>query len=120
MNIREIEELSIPVTNLSVSLRFYHEVFDLPIIDTADGAKIARLGKQVLRFMVVEHNEEPLHFSVEAKDSISALESHLANYGVEIKQPTINHKIMGRAAHSIVIADYDDNIITINTYRQKD
>ncbi|WP_335621929.1 VOC family protein [Lentilactobacillus curieae] len=38
MNIREVEYITIPVSNLEVSLRFYHEVFDLPIIEIADGS----------------------------------------------------------------------------------
>ncbi|GAY73384.1 VOC family protein [Lentilactobacillus kosonis] len=39
MNVREVEYITIPVTNLDASLRFYHEVFDLPIIELNDALK---------------------------------------------------------------------------------
>lgn len=118
MNIREIEALTIPVTNLNASLRFYHEVFDLPILDLADDVKAARLAKQLLVFNPQEV-VTPVEFSVVAKDSVAALESHLANYGVDIKQPAHGVKVMGRDATAIVVADLDDNLITINTYATK-
>ncbi|MGF7437417.1 VOC family protein [Lentilactobacillus senioris] len=118
MNIREIEALNLPVSNLQASLRFYHEVFDLPILELADDVKAARLAKQLLIFSP-KKVVNPIEFSVVAKDSVAALESHLANYGVDIKQPAHTVKVMGRDATAIVVADLDDNLITINTYAQK-
>lgn len=118
MNIREIEALNLPVSNLQASMRFYHEVFDLPILELADDVKAARLAKQLLIFSPQEV-VNPIEFSVVAKDSVAALESHLANYGVDIKQPAHTVKVMGRDATAIVVADLDDNLITINTYAQK-
>ena len=118
MNIREIEALKIPVTNLNAALRFYHEVFDLPIIDLPDGQKAARLAKQLIIFEAKE-DHSPVEFSVVAKNSVDALTSHLANYGVDIVSPIHTTKVMGRDASAVTVADLDDNLITINTYSQK-
>lgn len=63
VNIRDIDHLTLTVTDIARSLRFYHEVFDLPIV-TFDGDRQAVLvGKQKLTFRPLTSHTNPLRLS---------------------------------------------------------
>ena len=68
MNIREIEYITIPVSDLEASLRFYHEVFDLRIVDLPNGDKGADLNKMFLDFRKEDTVDNPISFGLIAKD----------------------------------------------------
>ena len=50
MNIRNIDHLTLTVSDIERSVRWYHEVFDLPIIEFDDGRRGVKLGKQKINF----------------------------------------------------------------------
>ncbi|UDM32316.1 VOC family protein [Lentilactobacillus laojiaonis] len=103
MNIREINYLELNVVNLETALRFYHEVFDLPIIDYG-GKKAIKIGnKQIIAFNQTTKTI-PTKIGMVTKDKYENVTSHLANYGVEIISLT---------DEKIVVMDYDENMITI-------
>lgn len=51
MKMRRIDHIVLTVTSLEESSRFYHEVFDMPIIDrqTSDSVITLRCGHQLIR-----------------------------------------------------------------------
>ncbi|GHP14518.1 glyoxalase [Lentilactobacillus fungorum] len=117
MNIREIEYITIPVSNLEVSLRFYHEVFDLRIVDLPNGDKGADLRKMFLDFHLEDRVDHPISFGLIAKDSMAAIKAHLINYFVDIvDEPTTKTEVR-RKVNSITILDPDQNRIEVNEFR---
>ncbi|WP_268912522.1 VOC family protein [Lentilactobacillus sp. SPB1-3] len=116
MNVREVEYITIPVTNLDASLRFYHEVFDLPIIDLADGSKGAQLNKHFIKFKSVDHVEYPVEFGFVDKDTMDNIHSHLINYFVDIVDGPRETNELRRKATSITILDPDKNQIEITVF----
>ncbi len=51
MKMRRIDHLVLTVSDLEASKRFYHEVFDMPVIDdqTNDNVVTLRCGHQLIR-----------------------------------------------------------------------
>lgn len=117
MNIREIEYITIPVSNLEVSLRFYHEVFDLRIVDLPNGDKGADLRKQFLDFHVEDKVEHPTSFGLIAHDSMKDIKAHLINYFVDIVSEPTEKTEVRRNVNSITILDPDKNRIEVNEFR---
>lgn len=117
MNIRELDYISVPVTDLEQALRFYHEVFDLKIIDLPNGNKGAWLNKQYLDFVETKQaDHRPVKFGLIAKDKMSAVESHLINYDVNIISGPALTSELNRKASQMVVTDLDHNVITISVY----
>ncbi len=116
MNIREIESITIPVSNLEASQRFYHEVFDLPIITLPNGDTGADMRKMFLDFHVVD-KVTPISFGVIAKDSMKDIQAHLINYFVDIVTEPSEKTENRRPVNSITILDPDRNRIEINEWR---
>lgn len=117
MNIREIEYITIPVSNLEVSLRFYHEVFDLQIVDLPNGDKGADLRKMFLDFHQEDKVDHPISFGLTAKNSMEDVKAHLINYFVDIvDEPTTKTEVR-RNVNSITILDPDKNRIEVNEFR---
>lgn len=116
MNIREVEYITIPVSNLEVSLRFYHEVFDLPIIELADGSQGAQLNKHFIKFREVEKVEYPVEFGFVDKDTMENIHSHLINYFVDIVEDPHETNELRRKATSVTVLDPDKNRIEITVF----
>ncbi|MBU9789871.1 VOC family protein [Lentilactobacillus sp. IMAU92037] len=117
MNIREIEYITIPVSNLEVSLRFYHEVFDMQIVDLPNGDKGADLRKMFLDFRQVDNVSNPISFGLIAKDSMEAIKAHLINYFVDIVDEPSTKTEVRRKVNSITILDPDKNRIEVNEFK---
>lgn len=116
MNIREIEYITIPVSDLEVSRRFYHEVFDLPIVKLPNGDMGADLRKMFLDFRVVD-KVTPISFGLIAKDSIADIQAHLINYFVDIVSDPTEKTKNRRNVNSITILDPDKNQIEVNEFK---
>ncbi|EHM00100.1 VOC family protein [Lentilactobacillus parafarraginis] len=116
MNIREIEYITIPISNQEVSRRFYHEVFDLPMITLPNGDMGADLRKMFLDFKVVDQ-VTPISFGLIAKDSMADIKAHLINYFVTIVDEPTEKTENRRNVNSITILDPDKNRIEVNEFR---
>nr|WP_288638953.1 VOC family protein [uncultured Lentilactobacillus sp.] len=117
MNIREIEYITIPVSNLEVSLRFYHEVFDLQIVDLPNGDKGADMHKMFLDFHEEKQVEHPISFGLIAKDKMEDIKAHLINYFVDIVSEPTEKTEVRRNVNSITILDPDKNRIEVNEFK---
>ncbi|WP_283680479.1 VOC family protein [Lentilactobacillus sp. Marseille-Q4993] len=116
MNIREVQYITIPVSNLEASERFYHEVFDLPIITLDDGSLGAQLNKHFIKFRKVDKVESPIVFGFVDKDSMENIHSHLRNYYVDIVAGPTPTNELRRKASSITVLDPDKNQIEITVF----
>ncbi|VDG19052.1 VOC family protein [Lactiplantibacillus mudanjiangensis] len=126
MNIREIDHIVLTVTDIARSLRFYHEVFDLPVI-TFDGDRQAVLvGKQKINFQLVDQPHEPVadkptpgsaDLCLIAKDNIEDIEHHLKSYFVEIVDGPVERTGAHGKLVSLYVRDPDNNLIEISNYK---
>ena len=117
MNIREIEYITIFVSDLEASLRFYHEVFDLQIVDLPNGDKGADLNKMFLDFHQEATVDNPISFGLIAKDKMTDIKAHLINYFVDIVDEPTQKTEVRRNVNSITILDPDKNRIEVNEFR---
>ncbi|WP_261810297.1 VOC family protein [Levilactobacillus humaensis] len=125
MNIRNIDHLTLTVSDLERSLRWYHEVLDLPIITFDDGRKGVKLGKQKLNFQVTDAPHLPIakhptvgaaDFAIIATDPLANILAHLTNYAVEIVDGPIPKQGAQGPMTSVYVRDPDENLIEIGKY----
>lgn len=125
MNIRNIDHITLTVSDIERSVRWYHEVFDLPIIEFDDGRRGVKLGKQKINFQQSDQPHLPVakhptvggaDFAIIATDPLANILSHLTNYAVEIVDgPLPKQGAMGPMT-SIYVRDPDENLIEIGKY----
>lgn len=125
MNIRDIDHLVLTVTDIPRSLRFYHEVFDLPVV-TFDGDRQAVLvGKQKINFQTIAEPHQPVacqptpgsaDLCLIAKDSIEDIEHHLRSYFVDIVEGPVERTGAHGKLTSLYVRDPDNNLIEISNY----
>ena len=65
MKMRRIDHLVLTVRDLEASRRFYHEVFDMPVLDdqTNDDVVTLRCGHQLIRLQTVNRPADHLQAS---------------------------------------------------------
>lgn len=125
MNIKDIDSITLTVSDINRAVRFYHEVFDLPIINDFDRPAV-RLGHHRLEFETPTDKPEisastvalgtaDLAFST--KDNLEATLSHLTNYAVEIDDGPIDYTGAQGDATALWVRDPDHNLIKIVTYK---
>lgn len=125
MRMRRFDDLTIYVSDLEQSRRFYHEVFDMPIIEeqSDDNHVTLRCGHQLIRLMAADTAHRSMVgkaiFSVVARDSIHDISHHFISYEVPIIQPA--HSALGAEGkmQEITIADPDSNTINVVVYHNK-
>ncbi|CAJ1229033.1 VOC family protein [Lactiplantibacillus xiangfangensis] len=125
MNIRDIDHITLTVTDIARSLRFYHEVFDLPILTFDGDRKAVLVGKQKINFQVISEPHEPLaakptpgsaDLCFIAKDPIDAIEHHLKSYFVDIVEGPVERTGAHGHLTSLYVRDPDNNLIEISNY----
>lgn len=123
MNIKNIESITIPVTDVARAMRFYHEVFDLAQLDgVADQLKVG--GKQLLQFVTPAatglHADTIVVGSAEltlaTKDALDKTLAHLTNYAVEIDDGPIPYQGATGEATALWLRDPDHNLIKLICY----
>ncbi|WP_439958907.1 VOC family protein [Secundilactobacillus silagei] len=124
LNIKDIDSLTLTVTDINHSVRFYHEVFDLPIIKDAKRPSL-RLGHHRLEFRtkddgakIAAHVVTPgsAEIALETHDPLENTLSHLTNYAVEIDNGPIPYEGAKGVATALWVRDPDHNLIKIITY----
>lgn len=125
MKIKDIDHITLTVTNIDKSLRFYHEVFDMPIIDTGDGGHTLLCGKQAIKLQVVGEPRHPIaakptpgaaDFCFIVKDPLDEVKNHLESYYVNIVEGPVERNGAHGKLQSIYITDPDQNLIEISEY----
>lgn len=130
MKMRRIDHIVLTVTSLEDSSRFYHEVFDMPIIDrqTSNSVITLRCGHQLIRLQKTNRPTDlkpakPTVGSADlclvAGDKLEDILHHLRSYYVDVVAgPVEKHGSEGEMT-SIYVHDPDSNLIEIAVYKNK-
>lgn len=131
MKMRRIDHLVLTVSNLEASRRFYHEVFDMPIIEEQTNADVVtlRCGHQLIRLQTPQRPTDQLqagHPTVGAADLClvsgddpDEVLHHLKSYYVDvISKPVTKHGSEGEMT-SIYLRDPEQNLIEVSFYKNK-
>ncbi|WP_225364827.1 VOC family protein [Secundilactobacillus silagincola] len=124
LNIKDIDSLTLTVSDVNHAMRFYHEVFDLPIIKNAKQPTL-QLGHHRLTFrtpndkdVITAHVVTPgsAELALETHDALEDTLSHLTNYAVEIADGPVPYEGAKGSATALWVRDPDQNLIKIITY----
>lgn len=130
MKMRRIDHIVLTVSDLEESMRFYHEVFDMPVIDkqSNDHLITLRCGHQLIRLQkgdrptslkAVKPAIGAADFCIVAGDKLNDIIHHLKSYYIDvIEGPVEKHGSEG-AMTSIYVHDPDNNLIEIAVYKNK-
>lgn len=125
MNIRNIDHITLTVSDEERSVRWYHEVFDLPIVEFDNGRRGVKLGKQKINFQQSDAPHLPVakhplagsaDFAIIATDPLANILSHLTNYAVEIVDGPLPKQGALGPMTSVYVRDPDENLIEIGKY----
>jgi catechol 2,3-dioxygenase-like lactoylglutathione lyase family enzyme len=124
MNIREIDHITLTVSDVARSERFYHEVFDMPILEDAPFAGV-RAGKQRIYFVTNEAQPSiapanpttgSIAFSIIAKNPMAEIVNHLKSYFIDIIDEPKTRQGTHGDVQSLLVKDPDGNVIEIANY----
>lgn len=127
MNVRDIDHITLTVTNLDHTMRFYHEVLDLPVVSFTKDLLVVQLGHQKVEFRKAGNQYDPAianptpcasAFTITVKDSLTYLKEHLANYGVTVVKGPVKTRGADGPMISLYIYDPDKNLIEVSSYHQ--
>lgn len=131
MKMRRIDHVVLTVTDLEKSMRFYHEVFDMPVIDDQSDDKYLitlRCGHQLIRLQKAERPTElkatqptigSADFCLIAGDSIEDIIHHLNSYYIDIIEGPVKKNGAEGEMTSLYVHDPDNNLIEIAVYKNK-
>ncbi|MEJ6399701.1 VOC family protein [Nicoliella lavandulae] len=128
MKIKDIDQITVTVTDLKATMRFYHEVFDLPIISIDDEHLAIQIGHQKIVFVTVETattnkiaTPTPGASSITliVKDSLDYVINHMANYGVDVIDGPTEIKGSNGPMNAISVYDPDQNVIQLCETKRK-
>ncbi|WP_295731148.1 VOC family protein [uncultured Limosilactobacillus sp.] len=133
MKMRRIDHIVLTVNDLEASRRFYHEVFDMPIVNNQakqnEHIVTLRCGHQLIRLQDTKRPQNQLQAShptpgsadlclVSGDDPEDVLH-HLRSYYVDvIRKPQPNQGAEGDMT-SLYLRDPDQNLIEICFYKNK-
>ena len=130
MKMRRIDHVVLTVTDLEQSMRFYHGVFDMPVIkeQSNDDLITMRCGHQLIRLQKIDRPTtlkaaNPTIGSADlclvAGDSIDDIVHHLNSYYIDIiAGPIVKQGAEGEMT-SLYVYDPDNNLIEIAVYKNK-
>ena len=130
MKMRRIDHVVLTVTDLEQSMRFYHEVFDMPVIkeQSNDDLITMRCGHQLIRLQKIDRPTtlkaaNPTIGSADlclvAGDSIYDIVHHLNSYYIDIIAGPIVKQGAESEMTSLYVYDPDNNLIEIAVYKNK-
>ncbi|AUJ31232.1 MAG: VOC family protein [Liquorilactobacillus nagelii] len=130
MKIKRVDHLVLTVNDVARAIRFYHEVFDMPIINFKDETEphCVRCGHQLLEFQTTSQPQQPAAatptvssaaFSIVTGDKLSDVCNHLESYYVPIIAGPIKKVGSEGPLTAVYIHDCDQNIIEIASYQNK-
>lgn len=129
MKMRRIDHVVLTVSNLKQALRFYHEVFDMPVLnDQSDDKQVTlRCGHQLIRLQLADRPAlvaaHPTIGSADlclvAGDQLEDIIHHLNSYYVDIIAGPVEKVGAEGAMTSVYLHDPDNNLIEIAVYKNK-
>ena len=129
MKMSRIDHVVLTVSDLEQSRRFYHEVFDMPVIDqqTKPSVVTLRCGHQLIRLQKTDRDalvaRKPTVGSADlclvANDPIDAILHHLKSYYVDVIAGPVDRLGAEGPMQSIYLHDPDQNLIEIAVYENK-
>ena len=130
MKMRRIDHVVLTVTNLEDSMRFYHEVFDMPVIDDHinDELITIRCGHHLIRLQKVDRStklvaDKPTIGSADlclvAGDKVDNILHHFKSYYVDVVEGPVEKHGSEGAMTSIYVHDPDKNLIEVAVYANK-
>lgn len=130
MKMRRIDHVVLTVTNLEDSMRFYHEVFDMPVIDDQSNDEVItlRCGHQLIRLQKVDRStklvaDKPTIGSADlclvAGDKVDDILHHFKSYYVDVVEGPVEKHGSEGAMTSIYVHDPDKNLIEVAVYANK-
>nr|WP_321315757.1 VOC family protein [uncultured Ligilactobacillus sp.] len=128
MRVRRLDHIVLTVSNIEKATRFYHEVFDMPVINdqTDENVTTLRCGHQLIRLQKSDRPTElkaehptigAADFCIVVGDDIESVENHLKSYFVNIVAGPIEKMGSEGKMTSIYITDNDQNLIEISSYK---
>ncbi|QBO36532.1 lactoylglutathione lyase [Periweissella cryptocerci] len=105
MKPKTISTHTIPVKNAAREFRFFHEVFDIPVVEHENFEHLILQQER----LVLDENAEPTELTLTVKDHQAELANHLASYYVtQVGEPVEEgQKVV------FTIKDFEDNTIKI-------
>lgn len=130
MKMRRIDHVVLTVTNLEDSMRFYHEVFDMPVIDDQSNDELItlRCGHQLIRLQKGDRStklvaDKPTIGSADlclvAGDKVDDILHHFKSYYVDVVEGPVEKHGSEGAMTSIYVHDPDKNLIEVAVYANK-
>ena len=130
MKMRRIDHVVLTVSNLQEAMRFYHEVFDMPVIDdqSNDHLITLRCGHQLIRLQKADRPTDlkaatPTVGSADlcliAGDKVEDIIHHLNSYYIDIVEGPVEKHGSEGAMTSLYVHDPDNNLVEISVYKNK-
>ncbi len=130
MKMRRIDHVVLTVTDLEESMRFYHEVFDMPILENQNDEDLItlRCGHQLIRLQKAERPTalKAAHPTIGAADlclvagdSIDDIIHHLNSYYIDLVAGPVERQGAEGKMTSLYVYDPDNNLIEISVYKNK-
>ncbi|WP_267202207.1 VOC family protein [Limosilactobacillus kribbianus] len=130
MKMRRIDHVVLTVSDLEESMRFYHEVFDMPVIEqqTTTDVITLRCGHQLIRLQKADRDTalkapHPTSGAADlclvAGDQFDDILHHLRSYYVDVVEGPIPKYGSEGEMTSIYVHDPDQNLIEIAVYKNK-
>lgn len=130
MKIKRVDHLVLTVTDIAKAIRFYHEVFDMPIINfNAQGEpNCVRCGHQLLEFQTTDRlpkltAAQPTSSSaaicIVSGDKPEDVCNHLKSYYIPIIAGPVEQVGSEGKMTAIYIHDCDQNLIEIASYKDR-
>lgn len=129
MKMRRIDHVVLTVSDLKQALRFYHEVFDMPVLnDQSDDKQVTlRCGHQLIRLQLADRPAlvaahptiGAADLCLVAGDQLEDIIHHLNSYYVDIIAGPVEKIGAEGAMTSVYLHDPDNNLIEIAVYKNK-
>ncbi len=130
MKMRRIDHIVLTVSNLEESMRFYHEVFDMPVIDqqSNDDVITLRCGHQLIRLQKTDRPSKLVashptigaaDLCLVAGDKVDDILHHFNSYYVDVVEGPVEKQGSEGAMTSSYVHDPDKNLIEVSVYANK-
>ncbi len=129
MKMRRIDHVVLTVSDLERARRFYHEVFDLPVLDQQSSADCLtlRCGHQLIRLQKADRSAlkaaAPTVGSADlclvCRDQLEDVIHHFKSYFVDLVAGPVAKQGAEGAMTSLYVRDPDQNLIEIAFYKDK-
>lgn len=129
MRVRRIDHIVLTVSSIPQATRFYHEVFDMQMVQDSTHPDVVtlRCGHQLIRLQEVDRSTKlkaahptigSADLCIVVGDDINDVENHLKSYFVNIIEGPVKKIGSEGEMTSIYVTDPDNNLIEIASYKK--